>query len=476
MLRRYAFIILFFVTLVTPFILRLAMGITSHAPRPGKDTRTLIIITPHFEGIRREFADAFSEWHQKKYGTSVFIDYRVYGSGDIVKLFDAGKDTIFKSQGTYKIDLAWGGGDYLFDQQLKKSGYLDGAAIDPVLLHAAFPKPDLSGVALYDTASNPPQWIGAALSSFGIAYNKDVDRYLELPDPKTWADLANPKYRGWNVSADPTRSSSAKQAFMTIVEKAMTDAAAAGRGEDIGWADGMGTVRLIASNARIFTDSSALVPNIISSGDAAAGMVIDSYGRAQEEAVGSARMGYVEPAGATIVNPDPIGLVKGAEHKELALQFIEFVLSEQGQRLLNTRAGAPGGPKTTSLRRLPIRRDAYTDMSNFTDPVNPYDTVQGFNKSNAREKTYPLLGELIQASAIDLLDELQATRAAILASPRSAELQAKLAVFPFDQKEALRRLAQYRAASSVEKLSLMREWTNQFREEYRRLRQEAERP
>ena len=102
----------------------------------------------------------------------------------------------------------------------------------------------------------------------------------------------------------------------------------------------MGKVRLIASNAKTFTDASSSVPGIVASGDAGAGMVIDFYGRSQVEAVGESRMGYLEPAGATAINPDPIALVRGAEHRELAMRFIEFVLSERGQKLWNTRAGA----------------------------------------------------------------------------------------------------------------------------------------
>jgi hypothetical protein len=89
----------------------------------------------------------------------------------------------------------------------------------------------------------------------------------------------------------------------------------------------------------------------------------------------------------------------------LAQQFIEFVLSREGQLLWNTKPGAPGGPRSSALRRLPIRRDVYADMSNFTDQVNPFVAASSFNKSNAREKTFGIMGELIQFSCIDLLDE-----------------------------------------------------------------------
>ncbi|HTL30868.1 MAG TPA: extracellular solute-binding protein [Tepidisphaeraceae bacterium] len=471
-MRRYVFIILFFVVLVSPFVLRKAVGRPA-VEHTAKDEAELVIISPHVEGIRREFADAFKAWHQHHYGTPVEIDYRNYGgASEIVRFFEASKP-LFRQLGTYKIDLVWGGGDYLFDQQLKKPGYLEPVAIDPAIMRKAFPKPDLGGVALYDP-SNPPQWFGVVLASFGIAYNRDVCRHLGVPEPKTWKDLADARYRNWLVLADPTRSASAKQAFMTIVEYAMAQAKAAGRSEDDGWADGMGLVRQIAANARQFTDGSASIPGVISSGDAAAGMAIDFYGRSQVDAVGEARMGYVEPAGATAINPDPVAMVKGAPHREIAKHFIEFLLSEKAQKLWNTRAGAPGGPKQTSLRRLPIMPSVYEHDENFTDKVNPFTESGGFNKSNAREATFGILGELIQFSCMDLLDDLRETREAILASPISEELDKQLGRFPFNQKEALARMKAWKSSPPAERLALQRRWIDEFRQEYARLRAAAE--
>ena len=52
-------------------------------------------------------------------------------------------------------------------------------------------------------------------------------------------------------------------------------------------------------------------------------------------------------------------------------------------------------------------------------------------------------------------------------------LEAKLGRFPFDQKEALRRLAEWSAATQARRLQLQRQWTSEFREEYRRLKEEA---
>jgi ABC-type Fe3+ transport system substrate-binding protein len=462
-MRRYLFPILFLVVLVTPFILKNLYGTASTDSSSGKE---LVIITSHVEGIRREFGDAFSRWHEQHFHEPVHVVYLNYGgSADTLKFFRNSQETTFKSLGTYKIDLIWGGGDYLFKVQLNE--FLQPVELPQATLHFAFPRPALNGIELYDTKNG--KWFGTALSSFGICYNKDVCRYLNVHEPKTWSDLADPRWNSWLAVADPSRSTSASTALMIIVERAMIDAVAQGRSEDQGWAQGMGLIRLISSNAKMFSESASEVPGIIAAGDGGAGMAIDFYGRAEVEAVGSDRMGYIEPAGATAINPDPIGVVQGAEHRELAERFIEFVLSEQGQKLWNIRAGAPGGPSHTSLRRLPIAPSVYSDMRNFTDPVNPFAGNLAFEVSNARRKTFPILGDLVRISCIDLLDDLRATRLAITRAGRK-DLEAKLGVFPFDQAEALRRMAAWGKATPMERLDLERKWKAEFKSEYRSFR------
>ena len=121
-------------------------------------------------------------------------------------------------------------------------------------------------------------------------------------------------------------------------------------------------------------------------------------------------------------------------------------------------------------------KSLYTDpvaRRDFTDKVNPYAASGGFNTSRDRTATSGIISELIQASCIDPLDELRETRSAILASPKAQEIDARLGRFPFDQQEALARRKRYRSADPLDRLSLLRQWTEDFREEYRRLREEA---
>ncbi len=465
-------IILFLVVLAAPFVLR---GLI-HAPSEGKrseDAISLVVLTPHAESIRREFGDAFGAWHREKFGQAIEMDYRALSANDIVRYLRAGKESVYQKLGTYNVDVVWGGGDYLHDVELKREDVMEGVVLPPNVMTAAYPKRELGGLALYDQSS-PPTWFGTALSSFGIVYNKDVLKRLGLPEPLKWDDLKDPKYRGWIVLTDPTRSGVARSVFMVMIERAMEDAKLIGRSEDVGWAQGMGSIRQISSNARIFNDSGTAVAGWVSSGDVAAGLAIDFQARAQIEAVGEERLGYVEPAGATSVNPEPVGMVKGAPHPEVARRFIEFLLSERGQRLWITRAGTPGGPRSSSLRRLPIVPSVYANPVNFTETVNPFGAADSFNSSASRKKTLPVIPDLIEISCIDLLEELRETRAAILASADATVLDLSLGMFPLNQRQAIDLGQAWAKLSPLEKLEERRKLQQQFRQEYAQLRQAAE--
>src|SRR4051794_2063396 len=187
-MRPYVYLILFLLILGLPFVLRSALV---SAPTQHASAR-IVVVTPHNQDIRREFAYAFSEWHRQKYGQAVEIDYRTPGgTNDIKRLLEntygpyRDKDGKLAADEPADIDVVWGGGDYFFYSELKKLGsppmnVLQAIRLDPAILAAAFPADRLAGVRLYDSAKDAqgnalaPTWVGVALSSFGIVYNADV--------------------------------------------------------------------------------------------------------------------------------------------------------------------------------------------------------------------------------------------------------------------------------------------------------------
>lgn len=148
-------------------------------------------------------------------------------------------------------------------------------------------------------------------------------------------------------------------------------------------------------------------------GDAAAGMCIDYYGRFQSEAAAAggrpSRVGFLTARGEAAMNADPIGLLRGAPHRKLAVEFIEFVLSEDGQKLWDFRRGTPGGPQRYTLRRLPILPRLYDHEFDVyrADLENPYELEKGFVYREAW--TGPLFGAIafvVRAMCVETEAEL----------------------------------------------------------------------
>jgi len=527
-MKPYIYLILFVLVLGLPFLLR---GALTSAPARHAQAR-IVVVTPHNQDIRREFAYAFSDWHEKKYGQAVEIDYRTPGgTNDIKRLLEntyapyRDKDGKLPADVAADIDVVWGGGDYFFYSELKKLGsppmnVLQSIRIDPAILAAAFPADRLAGVRLYDSAKDangnalPPTWVGVALSSFGIVYNADMYATLNarpmnkknpLHEPRTWQDLTRPELAGLVALADPAHSGSAGVAFLMVVQRRMADAeeallksrpdlVALARTEMVkqpdyqdaiakGWKQGMSDLFLIAANARYFSDSAFLVPNDVANGEAAAGMAIDFYGRVYQESVGPNRCRFISPVAATAITPDPVGILHGVrgQQYELSLHFVEFLLSPQGQRLWIVRPGEADGPRFRALRRPPIRRDVYANRTGWADDVNPFEEAGGFNQRGEWMSTFTDTRMIWAAAWVDSRDAMQKAYHRILQikdlKHRDA-LLAQLANLPItllDVQELPRRMEREAGGNVDEWRARVRlEWANRFRKHYKQMETKAD--
>lgn len=428
---------------------------------------------------------------------------------------------------TTQIDLFFGGGAYDHGKACAQ-----GITVPP--WSALSPPEDTisnsEGTELIPERLSGETWrddtfFGAALSTFGICYNTDRLNDLGIVDtPSQWLDLTDIRYYRQLGVADPTKSGSIAKAFEMIIheqchhavrEAGFTPeqvddfethirAAHLPPGElpegvppgfqialEQGWLDGLRLVQRIGANARYFTDSASKVPIDVSTGDAAAGIAIDFYGRYQAEMSkspeGAARMVYVTPTGGSSVSADPISLLRGAPHRELAVRFMTFVLGEPGQRLWNYAPGTPGGPTKFALRRLPIRRDFYPSddahmqaaherhathaVDALSDPsVNPYELAGQF-MYHARwtGQHFNIHRDLITAMCLDAGEELRAAWLAIVENggpEKHADAVQLMARMP-DRPVPLTWTSALAIGKSHRRLDYMREWTIFFRQSYR---------
>ena len=385
----------------------------------------LVIITPHNEQIRTEFSFAFDRWHRARYdGQGVVIDWRTPGGTSEIRrqLFAEYQAAIRRGPiepGSMSYDLLFGGGSYEHTQVKRAVSFTapDGTRhaatlsipvdFSPEQLDEWYGDNTIGRNVLYDPDLH---WFGTAVSGFGIVYNTDVLARLGVPQPQTWNDMTDPRLVGWVALADPGQSGSIATAVEVILQR-------------LGWQDGWRLLRESSANARYFADSSSKIPIDVSLGEAAVGMCIDFYGRTQAQFIrnadGSERVGYVDPPRLSDIDPDPVSLLNGGPNQQLAIRFIEFCLTEQGQALWQfPRATGDDdmGPHRFELRRLPARRIMYERyFDRFVDKVNPFDLAEPMDSWNPDIRSFvaPLLG----AMAIDNLDELRAAWVAINAAP-----------------------------------------------------------
>lgn len=407
----------------------------------------LIILTPHNEPIRHEFGRAFSRWHQQHHGVPVNIDWRVPGgSSEIKKLLvaqysaavESGRITpdgrLAAGAEPMPYDLLFGGGTFEH-AELKTKGPTytppesDKPRTMPISIPMDFSEAQLEEwygpgervvgiIPLYD--SGDPQkgdagqyYLGNALSGFGIVYNRDILRELNISEPTSWSDLTDPRLAGWVALADPRLSGSVATTYESVLYS-------------YGWEQGWRTLRAMCGNARYFSNTSQKVPLDVSQGQAAVGTAIDFYGRFQSQSIlrggespEQSRVGYVDPPGETLIDPDPVSILRAGPQPEIARRFVEFLMSEEGQALWNFRRRESEqalGPESFELRRLPIRRIMFEKHSDsMIDRVDPYAIA-----SKAPNKGWrSAIGLMIGAFAIDLHEEQTAAWKAI-ARARSA--------------------------------------------------------
>lgn len=412
----------------------------------------LVIISPHNEYIRYEFGHGFERWYRDQTGKSITVDWRdMGGTSDDVKYIRSG---FGKSPEGIGIDLFFGGGVPPYEQ-LASEGLFQPYQLPQDILGrvpARYP-----GGNLYDPAF---RYYGSVLSSFGILYNKEVLRRLGIPEPRSWEDLAAPEVLSWVGMGDPRSSGSALMVFEIILQA-------------YGWEKGWDIITRLGANSRYFTASAAAVPKDVALGEVAMGGAIDFYARTALARSGPERLGFVLPAAKTVVNPDPIAILKGAPHLELAQGFVRFVMSEEGQRLWFLRPGVEGGPQRYQLLRMPVIVDFYTRYPELTlGSANPFELKTDFPYDDAVAiRRRGILADLLGTFVIEAQYELVPAWKACIAAGLPPQALAELTHMPISEEEALALGEKWGQPAQVEsRVMTLTEWSKTAAAKYRRAR------
>jgi len=178
--------------------------------------------------------------------------------------------------------------------------------------------------------------------------NTERLRQLRLPTPTSYADLANLVYKGHIISPNPLRSSTAVTNVLAVLQ-------AYGREE--GWA----LLDKINQNIAFYVDSTANTYTLVARGEypIAIGVNRPVY---ELQAEGWP-VAFIYPKDGTMVQDNAMGMVNGARNPELAKKFIEFILSEEMQRIAGEYLYSP-------IRPGVLPEDAFVSLDNLKNEID----------------------------------------------------------------------------------------------------------
>jgi iron(III) transport system substrate-binding protein len=215
--------------------------------------------------------------------------------------------------GAPKADIFWSGG--FSTLRLYKEYFEPYQSPETASMQATYKEP--SGL-----------WSGTNAHVMVIMVNK---RALKGdPMPKTWSDLAHPRWKDRLAIGDPEKTSSS---FATLW----------GISETIG----KEPLKGIARNATI-TSTASQVFDGVAKGEFAVGMTME-YAAQEYVSGGNKDIEIVYPTEGTYIAPEGMALVKGSPNPKDAKKFYDFLASKQAQEML-----------VAKFFRRPIRDDVDT--------------------------------------------------------------------------------------------------------------------
>src|SRR6478672_8521115 len=184
-------------------------------------------------------------------------------------------------------------------ESLKKDGRL-----------LAYPDAKVDGLAA-GTYDADRTYFGSKLITTGIAVNTGAKSR-----PSSWADLVKPEYKGQVAMPSPLYSGAAAIMLGTMTTRA-----------DLGWTY---FEKLKAADAVAVRGNGAVL-NAVANGEKSFGVVVD-FMAFTAKAKGSP-IDFVFPAEGLPAVTEPVAILKTAQNVAAARAFVDFILSDEGQKL-----------------------------------------------------------------------------------------------------------------------------------------------
>jgi iron(III) transport system substrate-binding protein len=163
--------------------------------------------------------------------------------------------------------------------------------------------------------------VGVYSGALGFGYNKDLLAKNNLPEPKCWADLVKPEYKGHIQIANPNSSGTAYTMLATIVQL---------MGED----EGFEYMKALHKNINQYTKSGSAPIKAAGLGETTIGIVF------LHDAVAQVAAGFpivpVAPCEGTGYEIGSMSIIAGARNEDEARKFYDWALTADVQSRAQT--------------------------------------------------------------------------------------------------------------------------------------------
>lgn len=223
-------------------------------------------------------------------------------------------------------------------------------------LLAAYKSPEASR---YDAQLYDPQgyYYGTKLITTGIAYNTRAP-----VKPDSWQDLLKPELKNMTTLPSPLYSGAAQIHMATLMNDPQL---------------GFTYYEKLKGNGAMPQSGNGAVMNAITSGSKGYGVLVD-YMAIREKAKG-APIEFVFPKEGVSIVTEPVAMMKNAKNPDGAKAFIDFVLSDAGQRLVLKQGYLPADASLPAPEGFPAR-DSIKLM--------PYDPAKALADTDANKKRF----------------------------------------------------------------------------------------
>jgi iron(III) transport system substrate-binding protein len=200
------------------------------------------------------------------------------------------------------------------------------------------------------------EWVGTRLNVFVQAYNTKAVKKEELP--KTWEDLANPKWKG-----------------KLGIEQEDSDWLA-GEFAEMGEQRAMKVFKdIVSTNGVSVRKGHTLLTQLVQSGEIPLALTVYNYKAEQLKNKGAPIDWFT--IGPAIARPNGVAVAAKAPHPHAAVLFYDFEISEEGQKILAGRDFVPTSKKVdTPLNKIPMKFvDARVTLDEYQKWEKLYDEL-----------------------------------------------------------------------------------------------------